>query len=798
VTRRCLAVALLVVASAVCTTATATVWAPDLAAAQTSPAPAPPGAAEGHVEQAAEPVRGQYNVLLRDTADATVEAQRLAVRYSGRVLRVFDTLHGFLAQLTGDEALAMSTDPAVALVEEDGVVRAEAVQDPAPNWGLDRVDQSGFPLDGAYSYDSDGAGVTVYVLDSGIDPGQPDFAGRATIGADFVGDGQNGVDCYGHGTHVAGTVGGTVYGVAKAVSLVAVRVLDCTGSGTFSGVIDAVDWVTANHAPGVPAVVNMSFGGARSQALNDAVEQSIASGITYVTAAGNGTNNDGVPVDARQVSPASAPDAVTVGATGDFQLVRPSDTRASFSNYGSCVDLYAPGVGIVSDWLGSSTRSLSGTSMAAPFVTGVAARFLQGDPGASPDEVVAALVAAAGPAVTGGPEPGRVVSANFVPGAPSIVSGSCGSEFTPVPPTRILDTRGDASVTCNRMGTLAGGTSFAVQVTGCAGIPAGGVSAVVANVTVDAPSAPSFLTLWPAGTPRPVASNLNFVAGQTVPNLVTVEVGAGGQVSVFLQAGASDVVIDVVGWYSEPDGFAGSRLHPLTPARLLDTRATGPIGAGGTLTLPVAGVGGVPAAPSAVVLNVTVTGPTQPGFVTVFPGDLAAPPNASSLNFVAGSTVPNLVIVGVPANGAIRIYNHAGSAHVVVDVLGWYGGDRADGEGLFVALPPSRILDTRVTGVAGPNTSTVVPVAGLGGVPASGAGAVVLNATVTEPTDSGFLTVYPADATLPPTSNLNFVAGQTVPNLVVSRLSDAGALRAYNSNGFTHVIFDVFGYFTSS
>lgn len=290
-------------------------------------------------------------------------------------------LKGFAATLPANALAAIRSNPNVEYVEEDQVVTIDTTQSGA-TWGLDRIDQRALPLNGTYNYNNTGAGVTAYIIDTGIFVSHTDFGGRARVGTDKVGGGQNGIDCNGHGTHVAGTVGGAKYGVAKGVSLVAVRVLDCSGSGTTSGVIAGIDWVTSDHQAGNPAVANMSLGGGASTSLDNAVKNSIADGVVYAVAAGN----DGR--DACKTSPARVPEAVTVGATDN------TDTRARWSNYGSCLDIFAPGVSITSDWYSSSTatNTISGTSMATPHVTGVAALYLQSNPGASPASVRNALV----------------------------------------------------------------------------------------------------------------------------------------------------------------------------------------------------------------------------------------------------------------------------------------------------------------------------------------------------------------------------------------------------------------------
>jgi subtilisin family serine protease len=322
------------------------------------------------------------------TASAAVAA-RAAQGLGGRVEHVYTAaLNGFAIRMAPAAADRLTKVPGVVAVEADQVVQARPVQQPAPvestlPWGLDRIDQR-LGTNGSYTAESTGTGVTAYVIDTGIALGNADFLGRAVSGPDEVDNDDDATDCNGHGTHVAGTIGGTKYGVAKNVTLVAVRVLDCSGSGSNTGVIAGIDWVTTHHTPGAPAVANMSLGGGASAALDTAVANSIASGVTYAVAAGNG-NQAGRPQDACNYSPARVPTALTVGATDK------SDAPASFSNYGACVDLFAPGVGITSDWYTGGTNTISGTSMATPHVTGVAALYLQTVPAATPAQVSAEL-----------------------------------------------------------------------------------------------------------------------------------------------------------------------------------------------------------------------------------------------------------------------------------------------------------------------------------------------------------------------------------------------------------------------
>ena len=341
------------------------------------------------------PVLDDYIVVLRSgTADPAAVATQQLARLGGSLGFVYrHALQGYSARLPVTSVPTLAADPRVASIELDGVVRATATQANA-TWGLDRIDQRSRPLSGTYSYTGTGSGVRAYIIDTGIRFAHAEFGGRAVRGTDTVTSGgllglfgggsgsTNGEDCNGHGTHVAGTVGGTTYGVAKQVTLVAVRVLGCDGSGATSGVIAGVDWVTADHQAGQPAVANMSLGGGASSALDTAVRNSIADGVAYGLAAGNG-NALGMAQDACGGSPSRVTEGMTIGATDA------NDAKASFSNYGSCVDWFAPGVGITSAWYSNNTatNTISGTSMATPHVVGVAALWVGANPGATPAQV---------------------------------------------------------------------------------------------------------------------------------------------------------------------------------------------------------------------------------------------------------------------------------------------------------------------------------------------------------------------------------------------------------------------------
>ncbi len=372
-----------------------------LSAVAVAVAAAPTAIAEGQVlgTENANAIKDSYIVVLADGATPQgVQAAvgTLAAKHGATVEHTYQhAVRGFAGTMTRAAARALAADPAVARVEQNGTVSLVGTQPNPPSWGLDRIDQRDLPLNSSYTYPNTASNVRAYIIDTGIRVTHQDFGGRAGFGTNTVGDGNN-TDCNGHGTHVAGTVGGAAYGVAKGVQLTAVKVLGCTGSGSFAGVIAGVDWVTGHHTSG-PAVANMSLGGTGTNiTLENAVRASIADGVVYALASGNSNS------DACNFTPARTPEAITVNATAI------NDSRASFSNYGTCSDIFAPGVNITSAWYtsDSATNTISGTSMASPHVAGGAALILGANGGLTPQQVANSMYANSAPNKVTDPGPG--------------------------------------------------------------------------------------------------------------------------------------------------------------------------------------------------------------------------------------------------------------------------------------------------------------------------------------------------------------------------------------------------------
>jgi subtilisin family serine protease len=469
-------------------------------------------------------LKDRYIVVFRESVeDIDAATEQLMRGNSGKVhFRYRHAIKGFSATIPAQALEGMRRNPNVESIEPDGLVYKDLTQTNPPSWGLDRIDQRQLPLSNSYSYQNEGEGVDVYIIDTGIRFDHQEYYGRAVSGYDFVDNDNNAYDCDGHGTHVAGTVGGTTVGVAKKVKLIAVRVLDCNGSGTWSGVIAGIDWVTANaNLPAnanTPAVANMSLGGGYFSLINTAVENSIASGVVYAVSAGNSNAN------ACNYSPASAPNALTVGSTTS------SDSRSSFSNYGTCVDVFAPGSNIRSSTMTttSSYANWSGTSMASPHVAGVAALYLASNPSATVTQVNAAIINGATTGVVSNPgtgSPNRLLY-NQIAGAPvtpTVPADPTSLGYSSLTSSSVVltwtDNAGDengfrierstnsgstwttagtvgASITTFTDNGLAASTPYSMRVIAFNGAGDSGPSNTVAFTTPATPPPPSVINMW--------------------------------------------------------------------------------------------------------------------------------------------------------------------------------------------------------------------------------------------------------------------------------------------------------------
>ena len=371
-----------------------------------------------------------------------------------------------------------------------------------------------------------------------------------------------------------------------------------------------------------------------------------------------------------------------------------------------------------------------------------------------------------------------------------------GARFNPVTPVRILDTR--TTLTPSGVaGRVPEGGTLNLQITGANGIPVD-ATAVVMNVTAVLPTGAGFVTVWPRGVTQPLSSNLNFVPGDVVPNLVTVGIGSNGQVSLYHQGGTNDLIADVVGYYSP---VVGDYFTPVTPVRALDTRvgtgaALARVGQGGEVSLQINGANSVPSNATGVVLNVTAVTPDAAGYVTVYPNGVTRP-LASNLNFVPGDVVPNLVIVGIGSAGKVNLFNANGTVDLVADIVGYYSSDNTAKQ--FYPVTPVRALDTRygtggVSSPVGQGASIALTIRGANGIPA-GASAIVMNTTAVTPNAASFLTAWPTGVTQPLASNLNYVAGDVVPNLVQVGIGSNGKVSLFNNAGSVDLVVDLTGYF---
>jgi subtilisin family serine protease len=419
------------------------------------------------------------NVIVVFSSKADVPGFLKSIEASGGSMRhrYENVLNGAALSVPATAVAGLSKNPNISRMEIDGIAKASETQPSPPSWGLDRIDQRTLPLSSSYTYPFSGSGVSAYVVDTGIRPSHVEFQTRVLPGFSSIADGNGSNDCNGHGTHVAGTIGGSSTGVAKSVSLIPVRVLDCTGSGSWSGIIAGLDWIAAHHTAGVPAVANMSLGGGASSTVDQAVANLTADGVLVVVAAGNSN------ADACGYSPARAASALTVGATTS------TDARASYSNFGACLDLFAPGSSISSAYHTSDTAysSLSGTSMASPHVAGSAAVVLSQTPSLTPAEVSSKILSASSSnlvssAGTNSPnrllfqDPQSTVVAPSIPTAPSNVLASAGKRSAKVSWTRGQD--GGSPLTSQVINVYSKG----VKITSLQ-VSASAVSATITNLT---------------------------------------------------------------------------------------------------------------------------------------------------------------------------------------------------------------------------------------------------------------------------------------------------------------------------
>lgn len=805
-------------------------------------APALPAAATEPTDQFIVRIKEKAGPASAAAGKAVAEAAKKLgvpardVRATATGARILKTDRALPAAEAAAFLATLRADPDVEYAEPDTIMHAAAEPDNGGyplQWGL-WEEAGGIRAPGAWEVNR-GQGVVVAVVDTGI-TSHMDLDANVLPGYDMISNAANARDGGGrdtnprdegdwasadecgtgtvvgpsswHGTHVAGTIAAVadngnnvMTGVAPKAKILPLRALGPCG-GYSSDVTDSIIWAAGGTVPGTPVntnrarVINLSLGGVVqcSNTYQQAINFANSAGAAVVVAAGNSNR------PAADLSPANCQNVIAVAASTR------KGARAPYSNYGSAIDVAAPGGdmgpdmgdGILSTYNDGMTTPegggyayLQGTSMAAPHVSGVTALLMaQMGPSYTPAAAEQRLKDTARPlpaGCIGGCGAGLVdatAALNFVVEPdPNAVPGV----FKSTAPFRALDTRSGSPV--------AGDASVSFQVAGVNGVPAN-ASAVVFNLTVADAKSFGFVTAYPSGTARPNASNVNFSAGQIVANAVTVPLGADGRVSLFNRSfGAAHLLADVSGYFVPTAPSTAGAFMPTAPERFLDTRAGDAVGPDSPVSFRVAGQKGIPSNVSAVVFNLTVAEAQSFGFVTAYPSGTDRP-NASSVNFTRGQIVPNSVTVPVGADGKITLFNRSSApTHLLADVSGYYLPGTPSVPGTFQPVAPNRFLDTRNTPGVGADSSVSFQAAGAKGIPAA-VSAVVFNMTVADAQSFGFATAYASGTGRPNASNVNFNAGQIVPNSVTVPVGADGKVALFNrSGGATHFLADVAGYY---